>query len=137
MAFSGYLIKFGDTVLPNNLLKLEGWNSTPNQRLDSEAERDADMLLHRSTSANTKTKIVFQTKDSLTLAEKMQLQAVINAGMVNLTERKVNATYWNDETNDYVTSATGFYIPDINFVIERISGNDIIYKSAQITLIEY
>ena len=45
MAFQGWLIKFGDTVLPNKYLT--GYKDTPNQRLELAAYRDTEALLHR------------------------------------------------------------------------------------------
>ena len=55
MAFKGWLIKFGNTVLPNKYL--EKYKSTPNQRLELDASRDATALLHRQTSPNYKTSL--------------------------------------------------------------------------------
>lgn len=136
-AFEGWLIKFGNTVLPNELLALSGFNSTPNQRIEKSAKRNANQTLIRKTARATKTKMTFQTKDNLTLDEKIRIQNVINSGMINQLERKVNVTYWNDETNSYVTSATGFYISDVQFPIKSIKGNDIIYGSVKYTLVEY
>ena len=52
MAFKGWLIKFGNTVLPNKYL--EKYKSTPNQRLELDASRDATALLHRQPSPNYK-----------------------------------------------------------------------------------
>ena len=45
--FGGWLIKFGDVVLPNSFLLADGWESTPNQRVEIDAYRDANILLHR------------------------------------------------------------------------------------------
>lgn len=135
--FAGYLIKFGDTVLPNELLALSGWNTTPNQRIEKSAKRNASQTLIRKTARETKTKINFQTKDNLTLAEKKRIQAVIQSGMVDALQRKVNITYWDDENNDYKTSATGFYIADVQYPIKSIKGNNIIYGSVKYTLVEY
>ena len=45
MAFKGWLIKFGNTVLPNKYL--EKYKSTPNQRLELDASRDATTVRHR------------------------------------------------------------------------------------------
>ena len=136
--FNGWLIKFGERVMPNEFLVVEGWKATPNQRTEIDAYRDGNNLLHRETSENYKTKIVMSVAD-LELAEKIRFLEIINAGMTNARERKVNVTYWNDETNQYVTSPTGFYIPDIEWVIERIDEDNlnIHYKKFTITLIEY
>lgn len=136
--FNGWLIKFGSTALPNDYLLLEGWETTPSQRVEIDAYRDGNNLLHRETSQNFKTKITLAVR-GLKLDEKIQFQQIINAGMIDNVQRKVNVTYWNDETNQYVTSPTGFYIPDIKWQIQRINEkeNQIYYKDFSITLIEY
>lgn len=136
--FNGWLIKFGSKTMPNRFLVLEGWESTPNQRTEVDAYRDGNNLLHRETSVNFKTKIVLSVR-SLTLDEKIQFQSIINSGMVDVTQRKVDVTYWNDETNQYETSQTGFYIPDIKWKIQRIDEKEqqIYYKDFTLTLIEY
>lgn len=136
--FNGWLIRFGSQEMPNKFLVTEGWEATPNQRTELDAYRDGNNLLHRETSENYKSKIVLSVP-SLTLDEKMAFQAIIDAGMIDKKERKVDVTYWNDETNQYVTSATGFYIPDIKWVIKRIDEEEkqIYYKEFTVTLIEY
>ena len=136
--FNGWLIKFGEQIMPNDFLVVEGWEATPNQRTEIDAYRDGNNLLHRETSENFKTKIVMSVAD-LDLEQKIRFLEIIKAGMINERERKVNVTYWNDETNQYVTSPTGFYIPDIKWVIERVdeSGRNLHYKKFSISLIEY
>lgn len=136
--FNGWLIKFGEQVMPNGYLLLEGWDATPNQRTELDAYRDGNNLLHRETSENFKTKIIMSVRE-LELDEKILFQSIINSGMIDSVQRKVNLTYWNDETNQYVTSPTGFYIPDIQWKIKRIDekSNQMFYKDFAITLIEY
>lgn len=136
--FNGWLIKFGPQVMPNDYLLLEGWEATPNQRTEIDAYRDGNNLLHRETSENFKTKIVMSVRE-LTLDEKIIFQSIINSGLVDTKQRKVDVTYWNDETNQYETSQTGFYIPDIKWVIKQIDEKEnlVTYKDFSITLIEY
>lgn len=138
MAFEGWLLKFGNVILPNSFLLSEGWKSIPNQRLEVNAYRNANMLLIRETSPNFKTKITITVK-GMNLEEKKAFQNVINRAMISSRERKIDLTYWNDETNEYVHGATGFYIPDITYVVENIDEDkpDIMYKSFSITMIEY
>ena len=136
--FEGWLIKFGEQIMPNGYLLVEGWESTPNQRTEIDAYRDGNNLLHRETSENFKSKIVMSVAD-LDLVDKIRFQEIVNSGMIDAKERKVDVTYWNDETNQYITSPTGFYIPDIKWVIESVDEEEknIHYKKFTITLIEY
>lgn len=136
--FNGWLIKFGEQIMPNDYLLVEGWESTPNQRTELDAYRDGNNFLHRETSENFKSKIVMSVAD-LDLDDKIRFLEIVNSGMIDAKERKVNVTYWNDETNQYITSSTGFYIPDIKWIIERVDeeAKNIHYKKFTITLIEY
>lgn len=134
MDFQGYLIKFGNSTFPLSLMDLGGWSAIPNRRLDAEAERDLDMELHRETSPNYKTNITIKTLP-MNLAEKIAMQAVINDGMVDEVERRISCTYWNDETNEYVTAE--FYFPDITYTIREVTANNIEYDHITITMIQY
>jgi len=55
--FNGWLIKFGGVILPNSFILVDGWESVPNQRVELDAYRDANVLLHRETSENFKTSL--------------------------------------------------------------------------------
>lgn len=137
--FQGWLIKFGNVRLPNSFLVADGWESTPNQRMEIDAYRDANVLLHRETAANYKTKIKLNIRE-LTLAERVALDNVIGLATLPATDarqRRVSVTYWNDESLSYVSGI--FYIPDLTYVIHRVDEetNDIEYQPFSLTLIEY
>lgn len=134
MAFAGYLMKFGDTILSNKYLKLESYNPVPNQRTELSAYRDNNNSLHRVTSPNHKTTLKFDTVP-LNLADKTALQTEMSAGLINATERKYNITYWNDEQNCYINA--DFYMPDITYPIRKITGNNIEYNSISYEFIQY
>lgn len=136
--FQGWLLKFGDNVLPMKYISLGGWDSTPNQRVEIDAYRDANSLLHRDTADGTKTSLKI-TILPLLLSEKVELDKII--GFATLSgedkkQRRVIITYWNDETMDYQTGT--FYIADINYKIKRVLKNgDAEYESFSIEMIEY
>lgn len=136
--FRGWLIKFGTQILPNDFLLYDGWEATPNQRTEIDAYRDGNNLLHRETSENFKSKIILSIWE-LELEEKLLLQAAIDCGMIDRRQRKVDVTYWNDEINQYVTSQTGFYIPDIKWKVARLDEREnlLYYNEFSLTLIEY
>lgn len=134
MAFKGWMVKFGDTVLPNSYL--QQYRETPNQRLEIDAYRDAEFLLHRETSSNYKSKIIIPIR-KLCLGEKIVLKAITDSGIISEVERKVNATYWNSEDMDYRSGV--FYMPDIEYIISNVNNRklDVIYEPFEIQLIEY
>ena len=132
--FRGYLLKFGNTILPHEYIQIDTYQSIPNQRIELSAYRDNNVDLYRVTSQNYKTTIKFDTM-SLTLEQKIDLQTKMQAGLVNATERKYQVNYWNDEDNQYDTKY--FYIPDVAFPIHSITENDILYNPVSFEFIQY
>lgn len=130
--YRGYLIKFGGVPFPNKYF-LE-YSSTPDQRLDTTADRDQTGYLHRSTLSDGKTSLEFTTH-ILHLDEKIYVQNMINRALTNPTERKVYIEYWNDETNSYDTGY--FYIPDVRYQIMDATDTDILYNPITFELTEY
>lgn len=129
--YNGYLLKFGNNIMPNKYTT--AFSSTPNQRLETSADRDQIGTLQRTTLPNYKTKILFSTH-ILHLDEKIDFQSIINLSMANKLQRKCRITYWNDETNNYCTSY--FYIPDIEYTVMNAEKNDITYQPITVELIE-
>ena len=137
--FGGWLIKFGDVVLPNSFLLADGWESTPNQRVEIDAYRDANILLHRETSPNFKTKLTLNIRE-MNLEERRAWNNIIGLAELPQTEenqRRVRCTYWNDETLEY--SAGIFYMSDTTYSIHTLSEQerDIDYNDFKVTLVEY
>lgn len=133
---SDNLIKFGNTWLPLSYLLADGYESTPNQRTELEAYRDADIYLHRVTSPNHKT-ILTLNFCPMCKSDKENVQAIIYSAssMINETERKVYVTYWNEEANEYTSGY--FYISDITFKLLGFFGGERWYKSFTVKLTEY
>lgn len=133
--FQGYLLSFNDANLNNKYISLKSFKVTPNQRLEIEAYRDANSLLHRVTSPNFKTKIDFTTVAGLTLSDKEDMFNTINTGLINSNQKSYNIVYWNDDTSSYRQGI--FYMPNVEYTIRRISDTDIIYEPIRIAFIEY
>ena len=137
MAYNGYLIKLGGasgTVLPMKFIKVEGYDITPNQRMESEAKRAVTGVLHRTTVAHTATKIEFNTPN-MTNLQLDAMMSLFRSYWTSTAERKLNLQYYDMETNNYKTGT--FYMPDIKFQIHRIDGNMIYYTETRIAFIEY
>lgn len=137
--FEGWLIKFGDVKLPNSFLLAKGWESTPNQRLEIDANRDGNAFLHRTTSENFKTKIKLNIRET-TLLERIALNNVISLAELpreDKKQRRVKLTYWNDETLTYESGV--FYITDTTYTIYDLDEvqKEIHYDSFTMTLIQY
>lgn len=137
--FCGWLIKFGNIILPNSFILADGWESTPNQRVEIDAYRDANVLLHRETSENFKTKITLNIRE-MNLAERRAFDAVIGLATLSINDkkqRKLMVTYWNDEDLEYRTGT--MYMTDTTYSIHTVNEvtPDINYNEFTIELIEY
>jgi len=134
MAFYGYLIQLGSTPIPMAFMKAESYTITPQQRMETEAKRSADGLLHRTTVDHTPVKIVFQTP-VLTNPQMDDLNSRLQAAYTVPLERRLTITYYDPESNSY--KSADCYMPDVNYNILRVEGNTIYYGSCEFTFIEY
>lgn len=137
--FEGWLIKFGYVKLPNSFLLADGWESEPNKRIEIDAYRDANVYLHRETADDFKTKIQLNIRE-MNLQERRAFNNVISLSTLGYTDRKqrkVNLTYWNDETLEYSNGV--FYMTDSRYSIHNVNEDDpeIEYNPFTLTLIEY
>ena len=135
MAFKGWLVKFGDVVLPNDYL--EKYKDKSNMRTEIDAFRDSKTIsLHRTTSPYYKSQITLPIR-KLYYGEKILLKAIIDAAITNPVERKLTATYWNSEDMDYKSGE--FYIADIEYVVSNVNERklDMVYEPFEIVLTEY
>ena len=150
MAFAGYLLKYSyiptpggasvDVIFPHQYIQLDSWKSTPNQREEIRAYRDENTRnLTRVTAAGRKTAFSFKTRPNLHLSEKQAIQTFFTQGEErtggSADERKIQLTFWNDESNTYQTGY--FYRPNMDFPIVRITGSDIVYGSLEFSFVEY
>lgn len=134
--FKGYFLKFGDTIFPHKYLA-QGNESTPFQRTELEAYRDANILLHRVTSPNHKSTLKITTIPGITLEEKIEIEEVMNRGLLDSIQRKYRVEYWNDDIGVNSYCIGDFYIPNPTFNRQKITDNTIIYDSLTYEFIEY
>ena len=124
--FQGYLLKINGTILPTKFTQT--YKVTPDQQQDKNSYQDITGELHREVLPHTRSKIEFITPH-LWKSAKEELQSFFP------DRKEVSVTYWNDERNEYVSGI--FYIPDIEFQVYRIVGNDMEYFPIRVALIEY
>ena len=136
--FRGYLLKAIETgdIFPDEYIKLETWDSTPNSREEIKAYRDENSRdLTRVTAAGKKSSFKFTTRNKLHLSQKKEIQEFFTNAESDHTQRKVELEFWNDEDNEYKTGY--FYRPDMNFPIYKITDDDILYRELTIECVEY
>lgn len=134
--YKGYLISFPkvNKQFPHRLIAKETYQSTPLQRTEIKAYRDSNNKLHRITSPNYKSKVIFNTT-TLTLTQLQEIRDIIKSAYTNTSQRKLQVTYWDDELMNYRTMTA--YIPDITYPVQTITINSIKYNPITLTFIEY
>lgn len=134
MGYNGYLIKVGNYTIPQNKIKAESYNAILHiQDLDS--FRDANGLLNRTALEHTVAEVNFELKAMLTNADVSEIFSNIRNNYTVPAERKVSATIYIPELNDYVTQ--DMYMPDVSFTIYGTYNNVITYNSIPISFIGY
>lgn len=108
---------------------------------DLDAFRDANGVLHRNVLSNVPLTASFTTLDGLTDTEMEDTWgALIRHSYIVRNERKINATFWMPELNDYVTQDV--YLPDPEFTIKEVRKNksgkyEVVYKPVTFEFIGY
>lgn len=136
MSYIGYLLKINGTQLPNKYIQLSTYAITPNQRMESSAERDTTGVLHRTTCEHTATKIEFQTP-YLKGSDIEALNKLL--ALADNLSRDVSIEYFDPETQMYKTADC--YVPDIQYTIYNeidVPGDkDLLFMPTRYAFIEY
>ena len=132
MAFNGsFYLKVGNYAIPLKYMKLDSYQTSPDQRQDLDSYRDADGILHRTVLPHTASKVEFETPPLL-VDDFRKLVNGIRANYTNTLERSCTLTYYDDETDSYKSGQ--FYLPGTwTFQVY----NKQIYNSFRIAFIEY
>lgn len=134
MGYGGYLIKVGSfEITGEKYIKYSSYGVTRKiQDLDS--YRDANGVLHRNALEHVPLVVNFETL-SLTNTELATLLSGIQTNYLNALERKVLATVYVPETDEYVTQE--MYLAEPEPVIKSIYGNVITYEPLKLSFIGY
>ena len=136
MAYSGFLIKVGDYIIPaNKYIKADSYSVYRNiQDLDS--YRDANGFLHRNVLTHVANKVEFETPSMLTNVEFASLMKNIQRNYISsLEERKALVTLYIPEIDDYVTQE--MYMSDVKPTIYGTYGGIVRYNAVRIAFIGY
>jgi hypothetical protein len=134
MAYQGYLIKLGDTILPHKYIKADSYSTTLIVQ-DLDSYRDMEGVLHRTALNHRVNKIEFSTPAMMTEKQMAEFLTLISSNYINVAERKVMATVYVPEINDYMTQE--MYFPDVTFSMYGILNGVIRYNSIRFALIAY
>ena len=87
---------------PQQYIEMGSWSSNPDQREEIRAYRDDNTrALTRITAQGRKSIFSFATRNNLHLKDKIAIQNWFTEKEVNSTERKIQLTFWNEETNNF------------------------------------
>jgi hypothetical protein len=132
MAFNGsYYLKVGNYEIPLRFMKLDSYQTSPDQRQDLDSYRDADGILHRTVLPHTATKVEFETPPLLVRDFRTLIDGIRNNYLSELA-RDCTLTYYDDETDSYKSGH--FYLPG---TMTYKVYNKQIYNSFRIAFIEY
>lgn len=134
MAYSGFLIKVGDYKIPHSWIRAETYKVTLNGQ-DLDSYRDSNGLLHRTALEHTVAKVEFETPPLRTNKQWSDFMKNIQKNYINKREKKVSATVYIAETDDYITQ--DMYVPDIETSIYMADGDKILYEQIRIAFIGY
>ena len=133
MAYSGFLIKIGDYIIPaNKFIKAESYSPYVNMQ-DIDDWTDANGFLHREAVELKALKVEFETPAMLTNTELSELMNNIKANFTNAKGRECMITAYIPEYDDYVTQLG--YMADFQPQIYGTYGGVIHYNPIRLAFI--
>lgn len=135
MAYQGYLIKVGDYIISGkDFIRADSYNATLIVQ-DLDSYRDMEGVLHRTALNHRVNKIEFETRAMLTDTQMEELLSNIRNNYINANERKVSATVYVPELNEYMTQ--DMYLADLQFSMYGVFNNVIRYNPVRFAFIAY
>lgn len=135
MAYSGFLIKVGNYVIPSGkYLKADSYSVYRNVQ-DLDSYRDANGVLHRNALDHVANKVEFETPAMLTNADFSNFMSQIQANYTSPKERKANVTLYIPEIDAYETQE--MYMADPKPSIYTVANGVIRYNAIRFSFIGY
>lgn len=135
MAYKGYLIKVGDYIISGkDYIRADSFSTTLIVQ-DLDSYRDMEGVLHRTALNHRVNKIEFETRAMLTQKQMEEFLLNIRSNYINENERRVSATVYVPEIDDYMTQ--DMYLADLQFSIYGVFNNIIYYNPVRFAFIAY
>lgn len=134
MAYSGWLIKVGNYIIPSSIIRADSYSIVKNSQ-DLDSYRDANGYLQRTALEHTPNKAEFELIPMLTNTEFANVMQSIKANFTDAKEKKASVTLYVPEDDDYVTQ--DMYMSDITPSIYGTYGGMIHYNSIRFAFIGY
>ena len=133
MAYSGWLVKVGDYIIPaDKFIKAESYSAYVNMQ-DLDPWTDANGYVHREAVELKAAKVEFETPAMLTNITFSELMQNIQSNYTVPKARQLILTAYIPEYDDYVTQTA--YLADFQPQIYSTSGGIIRYNSVRLSFI--
>lgn len=132
MAYSGWLLKIGNYIVPMSFMKAETYSPYVNMQ-DLDDYYDANGYLHRNSVELKALKVEFETPAMLTDKAFSAVMNKIRQQFTNQTGRACYITAYIPEYDDYVTQYG--YMADFQPAIYGTYGGQIHYNSVRLAFI--
>lgn len=134
MAFSGWLIKIGDSTLLHQYITEKTYKVTKHVQ-DLDPYRDANGVLHRNALEHISYTVTFDIR-SITNSDMESIMTLLRNNYTTPIERKITSfTFYVPEDNAYVTAPV--YLAEPNFVIQHMTNNMVKYEPTTFEFIGY
>lgn len=133
MAYSGWLVKVGDYIIPaDKFIKAESYSAYANMQ-DLDPWTDANGYVHREAVELKAAKVEFETPAMLTNITFSELMQNIRSNFTVPRARQLILTAYIPEYDDYITQTA--YLADFQPQIYSTSGGIIRYNSVRLSFI--
>mgnify|MGYP004662135497 FL=1 len=134
MAYSGFLIKVDDYIIPFRYIEAKKYKcGIKGQDLDS--YRDANGILHREALVNVAIKVEWETPGDIEESTLRPLMDGIRSKYSNKVEKKALVTAFMPEIGGYVSMDC--YMPDVEYTIDYADEKTVKYSSFRLAFIGY
>lgn len=134
MAYSGFLIRLGDYTVPWEYIQAKTYKTTLSV-IDVDSTRNANGDLIRNALDSRKNIAEFQTPPCMSNADMAELFGNIADNYVIQKERKLIATLYVPEIDDYMTQE--LYLQDPEFVISYKDEDTVYYEPTTLAFTAY
>lgn len=134
MAYSGFLVKVGDYIVPFSMMRAESYSDILNTQ-DLDSYRNANGKLNREVLDHIVPKIEFEIPPMKTDKEITAFFKNISDNYIDKKEKKAIVTSYVSEWGEYFT--TEMYIPNIQFPIYLANEKLVQYNAIRMAFIGY
>lgn len=135
MAYSNYLFKIGNYIVPVNKMEIKSYKAKQNTQ-DLDSKRNEEGVLIRNTLSHKPYKVEFILQAGLTGTELSSIITSIENQFTDAKERKASCSFFYPKSNGYINNES-MYLPDIEYTIDYIDEGTVYYDSVRIAAISY